>query len=576
MNKTVNINLGGMFFHIDEDAYQKLSRYFDAIKRSLSNSNGQDEIIKDIEMRIAELISEKHTNDKQVINLRELDEVIAVMGQPEDYRIDNDGDEPVAKSYNASSNRSTRKLYRDRDTGVIGGVASGLGHYFGIDKAWIRLLFLVIVSAGGAGFFIYLILWIAMPEAITTSDKLEMKGEPVTISNIEKKVREEFDTVSEKLKNVDYDKMGNQVKTGVESVASNIGEISVSIFKVFAKILGVIIIICSLPVLVGLLIGVFTLGSVSFIEFPWTTFIEAGNFTDFPIWSFGLLMLFAVGIPFFFLALLGFKLLSPNLKSIGTIAKSTLLALWLISIALCITIGINQASAYAIDGRVVQKETINLAPTDTLFVKFKHNDYFAKNVDEHNDFKITQDSTNANVIYSNEVSIKIMKTDEKLPYLQIEKEAKGKSLSEAKLRADKIKYGYKIVGNHLILDNYLLADFKNKYRDQEVEIILYLPKGTLFKADASLENYDRSSDDFFNLHFSSDRYIYRVNDDKVVCLNCPEVENEYNDVEINTNKDTIITTTTSVNVNGEKVLIKEVSNTKKGLTTDVNGVIIKK
>jgi len=72
MNKTVNINLGGMFFHIDEDAYQKLSRYFDAIKRSLSDSNGQDEIIKDIEMRIAELVSEKHTSEKQVINLKEL------------------------------------------------------------------------------------------------------------------------------------------------------------------------------------------------------------------------------------------------------------------------------------------------------------------------------------------------------------------------------------------------------------------------------------------------------------------------------------------------------------------------
>ena len=73
MNKTVNINLGGMFFHIDEDAYQKLTRYFDAIKRSLSNSTGQDEIIKDIEMRIAEIISEKHANDKQVINLRPID-----------------------------------------------------------------------------------------------------------------------------------------------------------------------------------------------------------------------------------------------------------------------------------------------------------------------------------------------------------------------------------------------------------------------------------------------------------------------------------------------------------------------
>ena len=90
MNKTVNINLGGMFFHIDEDAFQKLTRYFDAIKRSLSNSSGHDEIIKDIEMRVSELLNEKQKSDKHVVGLKDVDEVIAVMGQPEDYIIEDD------------------------------------------------------------------------------------------------------------------------------------------------------------------------------------------------------------------------------------------------------------------------------------------------------------------------------------------------------------------------------------------------------------------------------------------------------------------------------------------------------
>lgn len=90
MNKTVNINLGGMFFHIDEDAYQKLTRYFDAIKRSLSNSSGHDEIIKDIEMRISELLNEKQVSDKHVVGLKDVDAVIAIMGQPEDYVIEDE------------------------------------------------------------------------------------------------------------------------------------------------------------------------------------------------------------------------------------------------------------------------------------------------------------------------------------------------------------------------------------------------------------------------------------------------------------------------------------------------------
>ncbi len=568
MNKTVNINLGGMFFHIDEDAYQKLSRYFDAIKRSLSDSNGQDEIIKDIEMRIAELVSEKHTNEKQVINLRELDEIIAVMGQPEDYRIDPDGDETQKNNFN-TTNRAHKKLYRDKDKGSIAGVCTGLGHYFGIDAVWIKILFLILASTS-FGIIAYIILWIVMPEAVTTSEKLEMTGEPITISNIEKKVREEFENVSDKFKNANYDKMGNQVKTGFGKFTTEIGEVFLSIFKIFAKILGVILIMASLAILVILFIGVFTLGSSAFIDLPWQDFINAGNFSDYPIWAFGVLMFLAIGIPFFFLLLLGFKLLSPSIKSIGNIAKYTLLALWLITIGILISIGIKQASEFAVSGRVVKKETIALQANDTLFIKFKHNDYFAKDVHDYNNFMITEDSLGTNVIYSNQVRLNIVKTDEKLPYLQIEKEAKGKSLSDARKTAEKIKYGYSIVGNKILLDNYLITDFKNKYRDQEVEIFLYLPEGTILKPDNSVQDYDSSDDSFFNLHFSSDDYIYKVGKSQVKCLNCPPEENEWNDVE---NPD-VDSTSTSVTLNENGILIKEQN--KEEVDKEVKSVKISK
>jgi phage shock protein PspC (stress-responsive transcriptional regulator) len=559
-----------MFFHIDEDAYQKLTRYFEAIKRSLSNSSGQDEIIKDIEMRVSELLNEKQKTDKHVVAMKDVDEVIAVMGQPEDYRIDEEGTENT--STNFSSTSKPRKLYRDKDNGMVGGVLAGLGHYFGIDKVWLRIFFLILFFAWGTGVLAYIILWIVMPEATTTAEKLEMTGEPVTISNIEKKVREEFDSVSEKLKNVNYDEMGNRVKTGAEKIGSSFGDFIIAVLRVFSKFLGVILIITGLFILAALFIGVFTLGSSSFINVPWQDFIEAGNFSDYPVWTFGLLMFFAVGIPFFFLSLLGFKLLSPNLKSIGNIAKYTLLAIWLISVSMAIAIGIKQATAFAVDGRVVQKETINLKPTDTLYIKFKHNDYFAKSIDDHNDFKITLDSTGNDVIYSNNVSFRIAKTDEKLAYIQIEREAKGENLFEAKKRAEKIKYAYKIIGNQLILDNYLLTELKEKFRDQEVEITLFLPKETLFKADSSVQNYDRSDDEYFNLHYSSDDYIYKVGDNQVKCLNCPKEENEHNDIDTNEEKDSVVTTT--VTVNGEVVKVKETV-TKKGLSVDKDGVIIK-
>ena len=578
MNKTVNINLGGMFFHIDEDAYQKLTRYFEAIKRSLSNSNGQDEIIKDIEMRIAELFAEKHTNDKQVINLRELDEVIAVMGQPEDYRIDNEEAEFQQKGTNFDyATRPIKKLYRDKDGGMIGGVLAGLGHYFGIDKVWLRVILLILVFAYGTGILAYIILWIVMPEAVTTSEKLEMTGEPVNISNIEKKVREEFDNVSEKFKNVNYDKMGNQVKTGADRVVENVGNVFMSIFKIFAKILGVMLILSGLTTLVFLLIGVFTLGTTAFIEFPWSGFVEAGNYTDYPVWTFGLLMLFAIGIPFFYLIVLGFKLLIPDMKSLGNVFNYTFLALWIISIALIISLSIKQATQFAFEGKSVKKEVLQLNPTDTLEIKFKYNESFANDIYDYDSYRLVQDSTNTDMIFSSDVRIRIMKTDEKQPYIQIIKEADGESLSSAKQSAEKIKYAYKLQGNQLILDNYLLTEASNKFRNQEVEINLYLPEGTLFKADDAFRDRDNSDDQYFNLHHSSADYIYKVEEAKVKCLTCPAYENEYDDVE-NENLETTSDTIKKVilEVNGKEIIRTEtVTSKKKGLTVDENGVIIK-
>ncbi|WP_293890771.1 PspC domain-containing protein [Flavobacterium sp.] len=586
MNKTVNINIGGLIFHIDEDAYQKLTRYFEAIKRSLSNSSGQDEIMKDIEMRVAELLTEKQKSDKHVINNKDVDEVIVVMGQPEDYRIDDDSDNKAPES--SYSYTKSRKLYRDKDRGTIAGVCTGLGHYFGVDAVWVKILFLILFFGFGTGFIAYIILWIAMPKAITTSEKLEMTGEPVTISNIEKKVREEFDSVANKFKSADYDKMGNEAKAGATKVANGLGDVLMNVFKVFAKILGAIIVVFSSLALLGICIAsIILMFSSSMPDNYILNHISTPIGLETPIWVQGILFLLAFGIPMFFFLILGLKLLVTNLKSIGNIAKYSLLGIWVIAVGILISLGINEATQIAFDGKSVKKETINIAPTDTLFVKFKNNDFYSKDNYHNTDFTLTQDEKNNEIIYSNNVTIEVMKTEEALPYIQIERLAVGKSAAEARTRAEKIKYGYKIEGNQLILDNYLLTDVANKFRGQEVALFLYLPKGTLFKADETVQNYDRTDNEFFNLHFSSKDYIYKVGNSQVKCLNCPADENEYNDVDnaddinIQTNTkeaDSVVTTT--VKVNGQSVIVNETSKPAKSeekgrLTQDKNGVIIK-
>ncbi len=574
MNKTVNINIGGLFFHTDEDAYQKLTHYFDAVKRSLSNSSSKDEIMKDIEMRVAELLNEKQLTEKHVVNTKDVDEVITIMGKPEDYRIDEDGQENNDINFGHKKNR---KLYRDRENGSIGGVLSGLGYYFGIDRMWLRIAFLCLVLFAGTGILAYIILWIVMPEAKTTSEKLEMTGEPINISNIEKKVREEFENISDKIKNADYDKFGNQIKNS----GGAFGDVIINIIKALGKIFGAFIIFVSGICLIGIFIAsiiMFFSSSLS-QSFLNEHVISTPLGIETPLWIQGILLLFVFGIPFFFLTILGLKILINNLKSIGNPAKYSLLAIWIISLLIVIYLGVNKGMEYASEGKTYQKEIINIKSTDTLFVKFKTNDFYAKNIDDTTDFKITTNEAGREILYSNEVSIEILKTDEILPYVKIEKTADGKTSAEAKLRAEKIQYGFKIVGNQLIFDNYFLTEIKSKIRNQEVQIFLYLPKGTILKPDSSMQEYDESDNDFFNLHYSGN-YIYKVGDNKVKCLNCPSDENEYKDVTFDENYDEdidkFIDSAGSLEIDKDGIVIKKAKDKSDKNNEDIKSIKIDK
>ncbi len=557
MNKTISINLGGFFFHIDEDAYQKLSRYFDAVKRSLA-PDGRDEIMKDIESRIAELFQERLKNEKQVVGLVEIDAVIEIMGQPEDYKIDDEKTAYQANSATSTNNfyYPSKKLYRDKEHGMLGGVAAGFGHYLNIDPLWVRILFLISPwITFGTFLIIYVILWILIPEAVTTTQKLEMKGEPITISNIEKKVKEGFDDISSKINSIDTQKIANNAKSGAEKIGSTLEEIISTIFKIFAKFIGALIVITASFALLGFIVaGIVMMFSSTMPDNYILNHIQTPIGLETPLWIQGILLILVFGIPFFFLLLLGLKLLVRNLKSIGNIATYTLIATWIIAVGIAISLGINEATQMAFDGKIVQKEEIILTPNDTLYLKFKNNNFYSKNSGHETDFKLTQDENNIDIIYSNNISIEIMETEEAFPYLQIEKLANGKSAVEAKKRAEKIKYGYKIEHNTLILDNYLISAVENKFRGQRVALYLYLPKGIVFKTDKNFEHFDQSDNDFFNLHYSSSDYVYKVDAEKVKCLNCPISENDYEDVE-NTEIENDSTATIIYDENG--ILVKK-------------------
>jgi len=543
MNKTVSINLGGFSFHIDEDAFQKLNRYFDAIKRSLS-ADTRDEIMNDIESRIAELLSEKLKSDKQVVGNREIEEIIAVMGQPEDYRIDEDvtGEKTTSeKTANDAYGGATdyrflnkKKFYRDTDRGMLGGVCSGLSHYLRIDPLWLRIAFVLALTGFGTGIFIYLLLWILIPRAVTTTEKLEMTGEPINISNIERKVKEEVDILTAKLNKVDYDKLGQNAKYGAERIGSGIGTAFSAIFKVIGKIVGAVIVLIS-AVSLGSVIVLFIslLFAAPFKSSGWQPWLSSVNYTETPIWLIGTAAFFAVAIPLFLLFLLGLKILVDNLKTLGNITKFTLLGIWILSVIAVIYFGLRQASEVSSEGKTVSKQELALKEGDILQIKFRYNDYFTKSIDNRRDFSFKQDSLGNEIIYSNDISLNIMKTDEEKPYLQIERLANGSNSFEARKRAEKIKYGFKFEGKTLTLDNYLLSDISNKYRNQKVELYLYLPEGTNFQCDDSVKEYDTTDDSFFNLWWDENDNIYQMQQNKVECITCPVEDNDEGvDVEV--------------------------------------------
>lgn len=558
MNKTVNINLAGIFFHIDEDAYLKLQRYLEAIKRSFTDSQGRSEIISDIEARISELFSERVQNDKQVIRIKEVDEVISIMGQPEDYLVDDEIFEDEPQPAYRKRTAPSRKLFRDTDNSYIGGVSSGLGHYFGVEALWIRLAWIILFSAAGTGILLYILLWILVPEAKTTAEKIMMTGEPVNISNIEKKIKDGFENVTETVtdvaknvgesvsgaaknvsdaaKNMDFQKQSGKIKSSSKTFFDTIGEIFMFFFKVFAKFIGILLIIIGASTLIGLIVGLFSIGVADIIHIPGLDIVDIVNSGNTPIWLVSLLIFFLVGIPFFFLFYLGLKILINNLKSIGNIAKFTLLGLWLMSIIGLIIIGVREASEHAFNENHIEKTELPVTSNDTLHIKMVGNDNYSPNFYRRSNFKLANDENGNKVLYSSNIDIRVKSTTDSVATIAIEKSADGRNYDKAIKRAKNINYNFELKGNTLLLDSYLTTNPNNKFSDQEVDIILYLPENTVINFNNNAKSYLYYRKYSGNLVTRDDaNYHLKILDDDIECLDCPiEEEEEEFKVKVNT------------------------------------------
>lgn len=338
MKKTLTVNLVGTVYHIDEDAYILLDNYLNNLRYHFCKEEGADEIVRDMEARIAELFDEALRGGLQVITIKEVEEVIARMGKPEEL---NDGEEENAsasgeKAYDSESTGTSRRLFRNPDDRVLGGVVSGLAAYFGWDVTWTRIVFIL------AGFLIhglilaYLLAWIIIPLAQTATEKLQMRGEPINVENIGRTVTDGFEKVndyvhSEKPRSA-LQKLGNGV---------------VAVFGFLLKLCLVLLLICCAPfLLVGLVVLSALLMAATGVIVNLPTFIY--NILPWVDWSgvhaipgviVGLTVcgLLVVGIPIAGLIQAVMQSFG-SWKPMGTSAKVVLVLLWMVALAVGIVL----------------------------------------------------------------------------------------------------------------------------------------------------------------------------------------------------------------------------------------------
>lgn len=506
MKKTIQINIAGSVFFIDEDAYQSLANYLEAIKQYLANNEDRDEIMKDIELRIAELLIEKRASETRAISLNHIDEVIETMGQPEDYRMDDEEEEQV---FSKSSNK---KLFRDRNDRFIGGVASGLAHYIGMDPVWMRLIWILIVLAGvGSPILVYIILWILVPEARTTSEKLRMKGEPVNLSNIEKSLKKEYENVAQKVKDADIKGKTQSLKkksAGFFDWLLKVGKVAV---RVILFTIGVLLLLVSFVAIFGLVLSFLIPGITSLPN------LDKVNVDSNLYWLFRVAFGLSLIIPFVFLFILSLYVINPKMRSVGKFTKTSLFLVWIIAVATAVYSYYNMQLATKYTGRYLQNVELPISKKDTLILKAKPHPTLS-HVRERGYYIPQKDSLGNDYVYGYNFGLTIKPTNEEHASLVIKKSAKASDLDKASNLAEEIIYSYELKDNVLLLEDYFFFYGMKQNNNPEIRIYLNLPRGMVFTLDNNLAR--KSAKNHRNDRMVPEEYL-QVTSDAIICVSCP-------------------------------------------------------
>jgi phage shock protein PspC (stress-responsive transcriptional regulator) len=474
MKKTVSVNIKGMNFLIEEDAYDLLQDYMNRLNHGLRNEKDSKEIIEDIEMRIAELCTSRLNEKKQVIEIEDIQLILDTLGDPSQYIDEEEGEfKSSAQTFDqkSSDKGKERRLFRDVENATIAGVCSGISNYFGIDVTIIRIIFLVVFFFGGFGFPLYIILWIVVPKAKSTIEKLQMRGKPITVDSVKEEVENAAKRFESETKN-----MANKFREdGHWSQRFN------SIGRIIASLIGVFLIIKGLFFLV--LFMIFGVIGVRVIpvqsEFGYLSLPELAHMTmetqsDY-IWGYVGIILTALSIVFF-LILLGIKMIFSIRNQWSRMSLISLFIIGFVGSIIILIIGLKTGRELTINGEMERK--IGTYYGNQLILKPHLSTY-----ESQNNYQVKSDGDwgmlgiKGDRISRAGIQLHFKQSGDTLFHIYQNIHAQSHSHSTALKKAKNIRHSIAIEGNTVHLNNFFTYPLADKLRLQDVEIYVEIPSG---------------------------------------------------------------------------------------------------
>lgn len=480
MNKTIIINISGIVFHIEEEAYEVLRAYMIDVKKHFGHSADSHEIVGDIENRIAEMFNEKIVaGTKEVINMADVHEVIEQMGRVSEFEDGASSSSDQHTYYEEVHESVPRKFMRDPDDRVFGGVASGIGHYFGLEARWIRLIFILAFLLGGSGLLLYIILWVIVPVARTRADRMAMRGEKATIRNFKRSFDEEMEGVR-----ANFTAAGGSARTAVRSAGNFIARA----FVILVKVIGIVFILALCTALIVLLVSIVAsfgyLGSGHEMAMFSYHVIPAAYFET---WLISALVVAVIPL----VALIGLTLrILFNRAVIGKYTSFILLAVWLLAVGMTTYYGVATFKDFREISRVVEEHPLVPQPVyhlvmndneiirlDSNLEKDQRQGYIQRRASSR---KLMGAAAPADLYLQKKglrMEIALIDTLQ-TPKLVYEYSARGEDYEIASERAGAMEHHWEQQGDTLIIDNMFGIGAQNLFRGQELRIKLLLPVGT--------------------------------------------------------------------------------------------------